>query len=536
MPFFTTSRPRTRRWPALLTALAAGGALFLSSCVPAPQHEGPDSAGSATAPTAQVAAEGLFADEAMAEFVEQELAWGACQDQETHGAKLECATMAAPLDYQDPGQGSIDVVLARTVPEGNSAPTRHLLTNPGGPGSSGIGFLTWAANSVFSTEMNEEFRLTSFDPRGVERSTPVDCYSDAELDDYRAEPLVDPQQLDWATELAAAQDRVEVCRENSGPIIDHLDTVSAVHDLELMRLVLAQKQLDYIGFSYGTALGARYAELFPQHVGAMVLDGGMDPALDGEQVALEQMEGFVAATKDWVQYCLDEAKDSCALTGSVDQALQQIQARLEQLDQQPVTVGGREVNGVTWLDGFIVPLYDRDMWPHLVSAFGKDAREGDPSMLLQLADLNYDRNSDGSYGSNLSEAFGAINCADYGGYKDKDELVAHFQEANEASPLFGRYFVATDLLCSAWPHQEQNRPQEVRAAGSAPILVVGTTGDPATPYAWSEALAQQLENGTLLTWHGFGHTAYGKSNCVDAAVESFLIDGTVPEDGKACKS
>lgn len=530
--------PRLFHRPARLSALLAGAALLVSGCIPAPVEQQPQPSG-ATPQNSQaspVPAEGLFAEEAMAEFVDQELRWGACEDQETHGAKLECATMKAPLDYQDPAKGSIDVVLARTLPEGNSAPTRHLLTNPGGPGSSGIDFLTWAANNVFSTEMTQQFRLTSFDPRGVQRSTPVDCYTDAELDQYRAEPLVDPQEMDWAAEFERAEKVVQTCREKSGPIVDHLDTVSAAHDLELMRLVLAQPKLDYMGFSYGTALGARYAELFPQQVGAMVLDGGMNPDLDSNQLSLEQMAGFVSATKDWANYCLTEAKESCALEGGVDEALKQIQQRLEELDEQPATVAGRRVNGVTWLDGFIVPLYDKDLWPHLVSAYAKDANEGDPSMLLQLADLNYDRNNDGGYDSNLSEAFMAINCADYGGPQDKDALVAQYRAANEASPLFGRYFVATNLVCSAWPHETENAPQRVSAEGSAPILVVGTTGDPATPYKWSEALTEQLANGRLLTWRGFGHTAYGKSNCVDAAVEGFLIDGILPEEGKTCTS
>ncbi|MFC0582267.1 alpha/beta hydrolase [Micrococcoides hystricis] len=530
--------PRSRRAvPAGVLGLVAATALVLSGCFPTPTAETEkDQGGSGTTSSgAPVAPEGIFAEEAMAEYVSQELQWDDCQDLDNHGTKLECATLKAPLDYEDPAKGNIEVVMARTMPAGNSAPSRHLLTNPGGPGSSGVDFLSWAADNVFSHEMNEEFRLTSFDPRGVQRSTPVRCLTDEQIDEQRAEPQSDPQDLDWDQALREAEEEVESCREKSGPIVDHMDTVSAAHDMELMRLVLGQEKLDYLGFSYGTALGSRYAELFPTHVGAMVLDGGMDPSLSGRELSAQQMEGFVSATRDWASYCINEA-DDCPFTGSVDDALKDIQQRLESLDESPVTSGGRTVNGVTWLDGFIVPLYDKDMWPTLVDAYRQDAVDGSPAMMLQLADLNYDRNPDGTYASNLVQAFAAVNCADYGGPAFKDELVGDYRALTEASPLFGRYFISTSLFCTAWPHQAENAPSAVKAAGSPDIVVVGTTGDPATPYRWSQALAEQLENGTLVTYEGFGHTAYGKSNCVDAAIEGFLIDGTVPADGKTCQS
>ena len=526
---------------ALLTrtfAILTISALALTSCAPTEPEAGPggepEDAPTTAGPQGD-AAPGqyteLFESDAMADYLDQELSWAECADTEGDAA-LECAAVTVPVDYENPSEADIELVVARS----DSDSDKLLFTNPGGPGSSGIDFVSWAVGSTFSHEIEEEFQVIGFDPRGVQRSHPISCLTPQELDEQREAGISTPDEVDWDEDLAEAEADVAECAEQMGPVIGHLDTHTHSMDLELLRRVLGADELNYLGFSYGTSLGARYAENFPEHVGAMVLDGAMDPSAPGLQIAEDQMHGFISATRDWANYCLTERSEDCALTGNVDQGLDQIRDRLLELDENPRTINGRTVNGLTWLDGFIVPLYDQRTWDMLVDAHALDTNSNNPAQMLALADLNYDRNADGTYGSNISEAFGAINCADYGGYNSEEELREHYTTMTEASDMFGRYFVGVDLTCTAWPNAGDNAPTAVSAEGAPEILVIGTTGDPATPYKWSEALAEQLSSGVLLTYEGFGHTAYGgKSGCVDAAVEGFLIDGTVPEDGTTCQ-
>jgi len=301
-----------------------------------------------------------------------------------------------------------------------------------------------------------------------------------------------------------------------------------------MRGVLGDKKLNYVGFSYGTFLGATYAGLFPKNVGRVVLDGAIDPALDNDTLAKEQAAGFEQALRSYVADC--EAGPKCPLTGGVGGGLAQISRLMKQAEASPLpTTNGERVNSTLAFLGVAVTLYDQASWPYLTLALTGAIRNNDATTLLQLANFYLDRNDNGTYTSNSNLAFLAINCLDYPVIsRNIGELNTFAAKVRKDAPTFGDQFVYS-AGCEAWPILSTVVRGPIHAPGSAPILVVGTTGDPATPYKWAVSLAGQLDSGHLLTYVGQGHTAYTRSNsCVDNAVNAFLVSGTVPAEGKRC--
>ncbi|MBC7291270.1 MAG: alpha/beta fold hydrolase, partial [Actinotalea sp.] len=463
-------------------------------------------------------------------FYAQEVTWEAC------GGSFQCATVQAPLDWSDPDAGSIDLALRRSAATGSEGDrVGALLLNPGGPGGSGTSFVEYA-RTVFSDRLLAAYDLVGFDPRGVGSSSAVACGDPAAVDRYLTSdlPVRDQASLDAARE--AAREFGEACVEATGPLIEHVDTVSAARDLDLLRAVLGDDRLHYAGFSYGTLLGATFAELYPQNVGRLLLDGALDPSNSTEQLVVGQAVGFEEALWSYVEYCL--AGPGCPLTGDVDDGMQQIDGLMSSIEARPLRAGqGRELNATMAFYGLVVTLYDDQTWTYLTLALEEALTQRSGAIFLELANLYLERTPDGTYGSNQMLAFTAINCLDYPAeemsYEELDQL-ARVVEAQ--APTFGRDFVMS-AGCEAWPVQSVREPAPVTAEGAAPILVVGTTGDPATPYAWSVALAEQLSSGVLLTWEGEGHTAYGRAGeCVTDAVDAYLVDGTVPEDGTVCSN
>lgn len=496
--------------------------LVLTGCTPGGDSaaEGPGPASGSTS-AAQV-------PEGLEDFYAQEPDWQSC---EQDAGDFDCATVEAPLDYADPDGERIELALVRAGNAQDGA--EHLLLNPGGPGASGVDMVVDSLDFVVSETVQEHYAVVGFDPRGVSRSAPVTCLSDEEMDAAREEHI-DPSTDTGLEEIrASAREYAQACDENTGEVLGHVDTDSAAQDMDLMRGVLGDNRLNYLGFSYGTALGAAYAEQFPQNVGRMVLDGAMDPSLDEFEVTLGQAEAFEKAITSWAAFCLEG--EDCPLSGTPEQGVQQVRDLLTQVEDSPLTsTDGRQVPASAFVAGLITPLYADENWPLLTQAV-TEAMDGNPDTMLYLADLNAGRDEDGTYSSNINDAFTAISCLDASAPSDTETLREQAQQLDEASPTIGRFLAYAGVNCADWPEESVDEPSPVSAPGAAPILVIGTEGDPATPYKWAPALAEQLESGVLLSWDGQGHTAYGRAgDCIGNAVDGYLVDGTVPEDGLEC--
>jgi pimeloyl-ACP methyl ester carboxylesterase len=469
-------------------------------------------------------------DPALASFYSQQLDWSDCGDGD------ECATLTVPLDYDDPSGETIGIHVLRRPADDQDDKVGSLLVNPGGPGVPGS---TEAANAsaYFRDPLMRYFDIVGFDPRGTGQSSPVDCLSDAELDAYLAE---DPEP-DTAQEereyVRTARDLGRGCERLSGDLASHISTVEAARDMDVLRAALGEEVMTYLGSSYGTQLGATYAELFPDRVGRFVLDGAVDPTLGNRDEALTQAGGFETALRSYVQNCVDTS-DSCYLGGSVDEGMQRIRDFLDQVAAQPLaTDGDRQLTQGLAVYGIVTPLYDRSLWIVLSQAL-RAAFDGDGSVLLRLADLYASRSPDGTYADNSMEAFPAISCLDDPTGVRPARVQAELPEFEKVSPTFGEIFAWGLIGCRDWPPAADASPGEalvIDAAGAAPIVVIGTTRDPATPMAWAEALAHELDSGVLVRRDGDGHTGYNSGNsCVDGAVESYLIEGDVPADGLSC--
>ena len=458
-------------------------------------------------------------------FYDQTLDWSDC-------GQNACATMEVPLDYAEPDGDTIEIAVLKTWATKPGSRVGALVVNPGGPGASGTAYAD-RADSFFRPQLTEQFDIVGFDPRGTGDSTAIDCVSDSELDDFLA---ADPDP-DSPAEVSAltrgVRDFGRGCVEKSGDLAGHVTTVEAARDMDILRALLEEETLTYFGASYGTKLGATYADLFPESAGRLVLDGAVDVSLSSEELTREQAGGFETALTAYIENCLDTS-DSCFLGDSVEQGKERISSFLDDLDAAPLSVGDREVTQGLAFYGIAAPLYNRDYWLYLSSAL-KAAFDGQGQALLALADAYASRAPDGSYLDNSMEAIYAINCLDDPSFTPPARVPSLVPEFEEESPTFGRMFAWSMVGCSGQQVEASEPAPDITGAGAPPIVVIGTTRDPATPYAWAEALASQLESGVLVTRDGDGHTGYNAGNeCVDEAVEAYLVDGDVPQDGLSC--
>lgn len=467
------------------------------------------------------------------DFYSQSLDWESCAGADS-GA-YDCTTVTAPLDWSNADAGTIDLaVIRRGATSGNALGS--LLTNPGGPGASGYDFVADSATSAVTTAVSEMYDVIGFDPRGVGRSTAVACLDAAGMDQMLYDIPADPRGSDgWTEELTQRNTSfVDACEANSAGILPYITTDNSARDMDLLRGVLGDPTLNYLGYSYGTFLGATYAKLFPERVGRLVLDGAIDPSVSGLDVGTTQAVGFESALRAYMADCL-EGRD-CPFGGTVDEAMADLGTLLASVDANPLSsADGRMLGADTLLTGIIAALYSKDSWPYLTQAL-TEALEGDPSTALLLADFYNGRNSDGTYSDNSTEAFRAYNCMDYPlDTSPADQDAATAKIAAEA-PTISPYWQGVEV-CDVWPYPPTGVREKITADGAAPILVVGTTNDPATPYSWSVSLADQLASGVLITREGEGHTGYNKQNpCVDGAVDAYLVGGTVPAADVTCGS
>lgn len=440
----------------------------------------------------------------------QKLRWSECEDDDD----LECATLEVPLDWSQPEGATLELALARKPARRDKLGS--LFLNPGGPGGSGIDFL---ADAGIDGMVASRFDLVSWDPRGVGRSSPLRCGSAAKpflaLDPDPDDPA-EQQALDDAAAAVAEQ-----CRQLDGNVLAHLGTDDVARDLEAMRLAVGDPKLNYLGFSYGTFIGTRYAAMFPTHIRTMVLDGPLDPTETLTDSLTGQARAFEATIERVFASCTKATR--CPVPDLAD-AYDELRSEVE---ASPMKGSKRRTLGPAELaTAAVYVAYDHSLWRHLGPAVAA-ALDGDPDEVLDLADGYYDL---GSY-----TVYQGVECLDSPGPRGAAEWAAFASGLEAISPRFGGSIANEMLPCAFWPVPPHDVTGPVAAAGSPPILVLGNTGDPATPYASAERLAAMLEAGRLVTYQGEGHTSYGRSDCVDRIVDDYLVDLTIPQDGARCR-
>ncbi len=457
-------------------------------------------------------------------FYAQQVSWSDC------GGGDQCASIWVPLNYAKPNGLAITIKAKRQPAANQSNVQGSLFINPGGPGASGINYLSYVG---LSSSVTDVYNVIGFDPRGVGESTPVQCVSDHQLDVYLAS---DPTPDD-AAEVQGMErlwhQFTAGCVADSGPLLGHVSTIEAARDMDILRAVVHDPTFNYFGASYGTYLGATYAALFPTHVRRMVLDGAVDPLATAHTTEIDQAAGFQQALTDYLTYCVGQG--GCPLGSSVPAAQQRLIALFHQLDAHPLTAsdGRKLTEGLAFL-GVIVPLYNRAYWSVETSALAAVVG-GNADLLLQLSDAYTGRTPSGTYPGNTIEAQAAVNCLDHPEHESIAQIEAGKSAFLKASPVFGPAAMWWPYSCSNWPVASHLPTPNYHAPGAPPIVVIGTTHDPATPYQQAINLANDLDSGVLLTRKGEGHTAYDSGNtCIVSAVDTYLTSGRPPAPGTTC--
>lgn len=447
------------------------------------------------------------------------------------GGGFQCGSVQVPLDYVHPGAGTISIAINRKRATDQASRIGSVLINPGGPGASGMKFLRQEAPAM--TNLNRRFDLVGFDPRGIGQSAPVKCLDGPHEDAFNA---LDPVLDDPAEKQASIEaDRAFAagCQQMSSRMLPFVDTVSAARDMDLIRIAVGDKQLTYLGFSYGSFLGENYAHLFPTHIRAMVLDGVIDPTMQPNEMLKGQLAGFEANLQAFLSDCRarKNASTPCAYAQTGDPGTK-LMDLMQQLDANPMTVGNRQLTRALALIGVLVVLYDQGSWPYLDQALTL-ADRGNGRILLQLADIYLARNPDGTY-ENETDANNAVNCLDRPVPTDIATYDALGPSLAKISPLFGPAFQYSNLICAYWPVTPTGRVGPLDAPGAPPILLVGGTADPATPYAWAQSANRQITGSVLLTRNGNGHVSYDKSQCARQIEDANLINQALPAPNTVC--
>jgi pimeloyl-ACP methyl ester carboxylesterase len=398
-----------------------------------------------------------------------------------------------------------------------------------------------SAHYVVTPDVLAHYDLIGFDPRGVGRSTPVVCYTDPKKQDALLYgPFAHPfGSAGWAGELAARQkDWIAACRQNTGPLLGHLDAASVARDMDVIRAVLGDATMHYLGYSYATYLGTWYAQRFPKTGGRLVLAGAVPPRADQLDALVTQMAGFDSAFRAYLADCL--ARSGCPFGGSLDHATRQVQTLLAGVDgRHLVASDGRVLDAATVGTAISEPLYSQSGWPELTRMLAGLVK-GDADPAFRLADAYNDRSANGTYAGNGYEIYTAVTCDETTLGTDGVDTLGDLARIEKAAPVLGKYVAYSDTAaleatCDAWPYAPAKLPASYRAAGSPPIGVIGTTNDPATPYQQSVDLAKELSKGFLFTHHGEGHTVYAQGDaCIDSYVDDYLLRGELPASDPDC--
>ena len=459
------------------------------------------------------------------------LKWSTCTNDRAKAADLQCATLAVPLDPAEPDGRMIDLELARSKSTGPaSRRIGSLLFNPGGPGGSGIESLA-SLSTMVPERISQSFDLVSWDPRGVGESTPVHCLDAAAKDKQVAGDLSPDTPEEVQRTIADQKEWRAGCEKNNRDLVTHMSTADVAGDLDRIRAALGDDKLNYVGFSYGTSIGATYATLFPDKVRAMVLDGSVSPTADDLTQNIEQAKGFEHTYQNFVSAC--DASPQCALTGGAAAKVDAVRQRLDQTPIPVTTKSGTHDLGRDQFDlGLGTALYDTSMWGTAAQAIA-NIDKGGAEVIMSFMDLQVGRKPDGTW-DNQTDAQSMVNCADSTERPTTDQALAAAPQLEAASPTFGPMFSTSMLGCVDWPKAAEPTPTPA-PKGAPTILVVGTVGDPATPYQWAQQMTDALGSAVLLTYEGDGHTAFLRGgDCIDNAVTDYLVALKVPAAGTSC--
>ncbi|MCU1513738.1 MAG: peptidase [Microbacteriaceae bacterium] len=482
--------------------------------------------------TPPVAESGTSVPSALQRFYGQGVSWSKCES-----AGLTCATVTAPIDWAKPASGTVKLALIRHVTT-SSKRVGSLLVNPGGPGGSGYEMVRDGVKLYFDDDLRASFDVVGWDPRGVGRSDPIKCLTDAQNDDFLYGLPAAPEGSDaWlASRVPIEKAYAAACAKNTGPLLGHLDAESNARDMDLIRALLGDRKLDYLGFSYGTFFGAHYAKLFPKNVGRLVLDGPVDPAVSEPQDFVTQMAGFETSYRAFLADCLT---GSCPFSGTVDDALAQSKALFDRVGTAGLqSSDGRYLTLSSLGTALSYPLYSQSSWPALKGMIS-DLQRGSVDRAISFADGYNGRDDDGHY-SEGNAVYTSALCLDGVFSTDLAGTRATMDAIAAAAPTNGALYTYSDWAhfdnaSQNWAYPSVLKAGAIPAKGAAPIMVVGTTSDPATPYTGAVSLAKQLDSGFLVTRNGEGHTAYGSGNaCIDKTVDSYLITGSVPSSDPLC--
>ncbi len=439
---------------------------------------------------------------------------------------LQCGTLVVPLDYADPNGPTIPIAVARHPAEDPAARIGSLVIDPGGPGVSGIDDM---ANElgVLTPQLLDDFDIVMFDPRGVERSDPVSCGASGASASAPTDPVPSTASQQAAT-IAGLRAFAAACEKNSANLLPYVGSVDVARDMDRLRQALGDRALTYMGQSYGTLLGLTYAALFPTHIRAMVLDSVIDPALSFDQITEGQAAGFEGVLDAFFTWCAGSA--SCAWRPSGDPTTALL-ALLGAASAAPAPGGSGSQAGAKQLyDALLNDLYSQSDWPQLGTALADDATgDGAPA----AAQSNH-YNTGGS--TNAADAVTAIDCLDHPVSHDLASYAVLADMLKASAPVFGPLLAWGEAGCAVWPAAPTRTVGPVAAPGAPPILVMGTTNDPATPYAWAVSVSKELDHAVLLTHDGDDHVAYFYSACVRADVQTYLVSGQTPPPGTVCSS
>jgi pimeloyl-ACP methyl ester carboxylesterase len=461
------------------------------------------------------------------------LEWTACAD------GFECANALVPRDYANPNGPKLRLAVTRLPAQDQEHRIGSLFVNFGGPGGDAVATLQAIGKDLFAS-LNERFDIVGFDPRGTgESESAINCKVNQETLGLYAQPFTTPENLNVRVWIARAQRLVNACVSRNRSILPYVATASVARDMDLLRRAVGDRKLSYLGFSYGTFLGATYASLFPTRYRAPVLDG----ALDADQYInrpmeslLQQSAGFERALGRFFQACA--ANQEACLGFGGDDPHRAFDDLVAQADVNPIPAFGddpRAVDGEDMLSAAILGMYAKQLWPLLAEALA-EAQSGDATVLRFIADVSYGWLPDGTYDPAADRYF-TLSAAEQRYTSD----VSTFRKAGRNSwGLFDHFWWNSgyvELPLGLFPIQARGIFYgPFHASRQAPtILVVGTTYDPATPYRGAKRLVAELGNALLLTMKGDGHTAYGgNSACIDAAVDAYFVVGTLPAPGTVC--
>ena len=472
----------------------------------------------------------------LATYENQQLDWSTCYDD------FECADLLVPIDYADLEVGSFKIALLRYKAQDQINRIGSLIVNPGGPGGSGVDY-AYNAEYIFDPDVLDRFDIVGFDPRGVNRSAPIKCLTDEETDAAYAADAKPDNDAELAAAMTDAKEFIDKC-ESANKYLNHYTTAEAARDMDILRAALGDEKLNYLGKSYGTYLGTLYAQFFPDKVGRMVLDGAVDPNISILEQNISQAKGFDDALNAFIIDCAKE--DDCPLPKNKTEATAKIISIFTSSATKPlprklkVKNDDRAATESLIVLGTASALYDDvDGWPKLRTAI-TEALQGYGDSFLDLVDQYTDRSPDGTYASNELDSGAIIDCLDWPDTRTTEEIKADTKRFTEVAPIFGPYLAYSSTACKYLTPPTKDKltrtTNKITSINTVPIIVIGTTRDPATPYEWAVGLNKIFTSSKLITLNADGHTGQGRgSACVDDAVDAYLLEGKSPKKNLNCE-